>query len=437
MRRNRLTLILLLGAIGSSGAWAQCGDNALGCLFHNIYGPTGLVLPNPTHRAHFSNDSLQSFTPLNTALGTQISLLPLASPASGFTFTFDPAAGVYTRSSQSFGPIFSERAETMGRRKLYVAFTFQRYTFDKLDNLPLNNFPAVLGHDPLIGDPEFEKDVVLTQNSVDLKINQSTIFATYGLTNRLDVSVAIPIVSADMTAISRATIFRVAQPTASGQSHFFDLADPNGSIRNTFTNSSSASGIGDVTLRGKGNLWKNEKSGIAVGADVRLPSGDERNLLGSGAVGIKPFVAASTRLGPASPHVNLGYQWNGKSVLAGDIATGTKGSLPKDFFWTLGADVGVKRFVTFAFDVLGQHIFDAPRLVQTNFTTKPSDLITTARTFPTIGNTKGSLNIVNGSAGIKVSLGGNFLATVNLLIKLNDGGLRDNLSPLFGLSYTF
>jgi hypothetical protein len=133
--------------------------------------------------------------------------------------------------------------------------------------------------------------------------------------------------------------------------------------------------------------------------------------------------------------VNLGYQWNGSSVLAGDISTDTTASLPDQFFWTLGADVGIKSRVTVAFDVLGQRTMDAPRLISSNFTTIPGQLHG-ATTFQEIAQSTGSFNIVNGAAGVKISLGHNLLATVNGIFKMNDGGLRDNFSPLFGISYT-
>lgn len=444
------TLILIL--VAASAAWAGCNsstigtntgsrqtstDTALGCAVFDLYGPGGLTLPNPTHHAHFSNESQANLTPLNAALGTELTLLPLASPASGYTFTFDRAAGVYTRSSQTFGPILAERAETIGRGKVFFGFTFQHYNFDTIDSFDLHNFPAVFGHEAIPSDPEFEKDIIFTQNSINLSINQSTFFATFGVTNRLDISVAVPIVDASIDATSNASIIRVAAPIAGFQSHYFDVNNPDTSTQKVFTNSSSKTGIGDVTFRGKGTLWKNETSGIALGADLRLPTGDERNFLGSGAIGFKPFLAASTRLGPASPHVNLGYQWNGDSLLAGNIATDAKASLPDQFFWTLGADVRVVRPVTLALDVLGQRVVDAPRLISQTFHTLPSTLVTNSLTFPDIATINQSFNIVNGSVGVKVSLGHNYLATANVLIKLNDGGLRDKYAPLFGISKTF
>jgi len=456
--------VLCLGLSVASSTWAQSclptatvtsntgsqqtsKDTTLGCVVRNLYGVNGLVLPNPNHSAHFTNESQANLTPLNAALGTQLTLLPLVSPASGYTFTLDPATNVYTRSSQSFGPILGERAETIGRGKVFFGFTFQHYSFDKIDNFDVHNFPVVFGHGPFGGpgfDFEFEKDAITSNNNIDLKINQSTIFATVGITNRLDVSVAIPIVNASVTATSTASIFRVAaadvngvgaDPTT-GQFHYFDQANPNGSTTKTFVNSSSASGIGDVIIRAKGTLWKNDKTGVALGMDFRMPTGDERNFLGSGAAGFKPFFVASTRWGKASPHLNIGYQWNGDSVLAGDIDKNTKASLPDQFFWTLGADVGVHSRVTLAFDVLGQRTMDAPRLVQGTFTT-PAGALKPATTFTEIVKATESFDIINGSAGVKVNLGKNLLATFNGLFRMNNGGLRDNFSPLFGLSYTF
>ena len=41
-------------------------------------------------------------------------------------------------------------------------------------------------------------------------------------------------------------------------------------------------------------------------------------------------------------------------MLAGDIEEGTKGHLPNNLFYTVGADVGVNRNLTVAFDLFGQ-----------------------------------------------------------------------------------
>src|SRR3954453_2606367 len=83
----------------------------------NLYGPNGLTLNNPDHEAHFDSAFQANFGPLVSSIGSPLTSLPLPSPASGFTYTFDKSLGVYTRSAQSFGPILGERAETIGKEK--------------------------------------------------------------------------------------------------------------------------------------------------------------------------------------------------------------------------------------------------------------------------------------------------------------------------------
>ena len=58
-----------------------------------------------------------------------------------------------------------------------------------------------------------------------------------------------------------------------------------------------------------------------LGLDLRVPTGDEENLLGAGAPGVKPFMAWSASYDTFSPHFNFGYLWNGSSILAGDPIT--------------------------------------------------------------------------------------------------------------------
>src|SRR5689334_18424603 len=115
-----LFLFTLSQCVDAQAPSTKCtGSSKVGCVIPNAYGPTGLTLPNPFHQAHFDSDFQANFSPLNSAVATELTLLPLASPASGFTYSFEPAAGVYSRSAQSFGPILAERAETIGRKKLF------------------------------------------------------------------------------------------------------------------------------------------------------------------------------------------------------------------------------------------------------------------------------------------------------------------------------
>jgi len=452
-------VILAVSCLLTVALWAQgvCPttqkSSKLICQIPQIYGPGGLTLPNPFHAAHFLSEFESSFTPLNSAIGTQLTVLQIASPASGFTFVFDPALGIYTRSTESYGPLLTERAETIGRHRIFVAFTFQHFGFSTIDGIDLKHVPATFTHidlnpdgsdrkpgdPPSPGNPTFEKDFITTSNRLDLKVNQYTLFATFGITNRIDASVSIPILDVSFKVTSDGTIVRNSQPGPFGFAHYWDPACVNSipcqaaSTQATFFSPSSATGIGDVVFRIKGTVWQRERFHLAVGTDIRTPTGDAENFLGSGTWGVKPFVAASYP-GRISPHVNLGVLVNGDSVLAGDVATGTEKRLPTQFFFSGGADVGVTRKLTIAADLLGQRVFDADRAKvgpYTDITGQVHNDVSQITIF------QDSFNILDFAIGAKVSPYRSLLISGNALIKLNDGGLRSTVVPLVGISYTF
>jgi hypothetical protein len=78
----------------------------------------------------------------------------------------------------------------------------------------------------------------------------------------------------------------------------------------------------------------------------------------------KPFVVVSYNAGRFSPRINLAYQFNGNSVLAGKVQTGEKGNLPEQFLYVAGVDVGVTQKFSLAVDFLGQRLIDAQRVFE-------------------------------------------------------------------------
>jgi hypothetical protein len=132
--------------------------------------------------------------------------------------------------------------------------------------------------------------------------------------------------------------------------------------------------------------------------------------------------------------LNVGYQWNGSSLLAGDIAAGVKGDLPNELSYVFGADVGVERRLSIAFDVLGRYWSNAQRLSSSTFTVSS---VSPPQTFDDVAFRVGALNVVSGSFGLKANIAGTLLATFNLEFKLNDAGLRTKVTPLVGLEYSF
>ena len=442
-------------------------ENEPGCVLPNLFGSGGLTLvPNPqfSHYAHYAGAAQDTLNQtLSTAIATQLAVLPLISPSSGFTYKYDSSAGAFVRTTTSFGPIYTERAETIGRAKFAFGVSYQRFRFSSLDGIDLHKIPAVFAHIPNTGPgdiPEpYEADVISSVNSVSLNLDQTVLYATIGLTDRIDFSIAIPEVSVRMGAVSNATIVRVSGPTfiptgATGpvipNPHQFDS---NGALNHVFTSDGNASGLGDMTFRIKGSIFQRGALRVAGAFDLRTPTGDSRKFLGTGAVGIKPFVIVSLAR-RFSPHLNMGYQWNGDSILAGNI-TGTtfgedssdnvtiqngpaiKKGLPGQFFYSLGADYGITPKLTFVADYLGQVLIDAPRVIQGSTVTQNVPGGTGALTLPTISGGKSTFTLNNGAVGLKYNLFGGLLITGDILFRMDDHGLRQNITPLVALSYAF
>jgi len=406
-------------------------------IFTQLYGSEGLIVNSlatlaggVSHSAHFNSGFESEFKQFGTALTGQLVSLPLPPPGSGFTYRFDPNLGVFIRSTTSFGPILSERAETIGSGRVAVGFSYQRLAFDSIEGMDLNAVPAVFTHDSaeLRGGRE---DIVTTVNTIDATVQRSTAFVSYGVTDSLDVSVAVPFVAADIMVTSDATIQRLG--TTIPEIHFFRASDDSIGNRRIFTAFGNASGPGDITVRLKQTAIKKQRTGLAIGVDLRLPTGDERNLLGTGAPGAQPFAAWSGNYGPVSPHINLGYQWNGSSVLGGDLAVGQAEDLPDIGVYSVGAVIAAHRRVTAAVDLLGRYVIDTPRVRREQF----HALDAKASIFPNIAFGTGSFNELNGAVGLKVNVGGRLLVNANLLMRLNSVGLRDKVSPLVGVEYAF
>ena len=401
-RQTRTTLWILSLAAGallcpSARAQVNCSQNSpkLAC-----------VIPNALNLTAPSSENLGF---LNEAVGSQVGALPLASPASGIIYVNDPKLNLPVPSSETLGPILTQRPETIGRHKFYVAATYQFFRFEDIDNLSLKQLPIVLNL-------QNGAAVTVTNNRLDLSASQFGLYFTYGLTDKVDVSIAIPILDIHERFITSGTEYSLSPASVL-------------SFQNQIK-SGQASGIGDEVLAAKGTIWKPSKGAVAVGAELRLPTGDALNFLGSGTVGFKPYISATygKRL---SPHVNLGYEVNGHTILVAN-SNGGEARLPNRFLYSAGADWGVTKWITVAADVLAQRVFGAERVrVQNQTLTNPSLTVQTLAPFSS------SYNRTDGSFGVKIKTPQNIVLTGNILVKLDHPGLRARMVPLAGISYTF
>jgi hypothetical protein len=124
---------------------------------------------------------------------------------------------------------------------------------------------------------------------------------------------------------------------------------------------------------------------------------------------------------------NIGFEYNGKSILAGNVLTGDKRNLPSEFLYTVGLDYEAHKKFTAMFDVLGRELGVTDRIL-------PTTAMTPAGT-PVDAFARGRVAIVNGAIGFKWNFSGPLLFGANLLFRMNEAGLRSKVAPLFTLSY--
>ena len=358
-----------------------------------------------------------SLASVNSALAAQLSNLPIPSPASAYRYVFDPTLGVFVRRVQSLGPVLAERAETLGRERFFLALTYQRYSFDHIDDLDLRGFRVEIPVElPL--PPTGQLPALVTADTlVHLTFSQITAHFTYGLTPNIDVSYAMPVVTSDITVSTQPGLQQLTtrQPLVVLPRHWVALG---------------ATGLGDATARVKARVLRNEKFDLAVATDVRLPTGDELNYHGAGAYGVKPFVVLSTSGPRLSTHLNAGYQWNGSSFLASPAAD-HKQRLPSQLFYTAGVETGVSSRITLAVDFMDQRIHKGQRsFVKT--VTGPDGLSYQTLDFP-----YQSRHEYNLSLGIKAAMRDDVVVTWNVLLRLNQAGLRARVVPMIGGSVVF
>ncbi|CAN5555925.1 hypothetical protein BH23ACI1_BH23ACI1_19210 [soil metagenome] len=437
----RVAVLVLCGLAAAVPARAQDRPATLATLFEDIFGPSGLVVSSDevlvdgtNHAAHFNSAFQSDFRLMNIALTSQLAAVPLPSPASGFTYRFDPETGTFVRSTSSYGPILTERGETIGRGRLAFGFSYQFFSFDRLDGVGLTSVPAVFTHD------NFEAgggrtDVVFTRNTIKADVRQFNGALTYGVTDRVDLSLAVPIISTHLSLISNARIHRVGTGHNTTIHYFRNEAGIDGrGDTNQFVAEGWASGVGDLVLRAKATVMKERNRALAAGLDARLPTGDEQNLLGSGALGLRAFGAFSTSVGGFAPHVNLAYQWNGQSVLGGDVRSDQKGDLPDQFHWAVGTDFTINNRLSIVADLLGRRVINSPRLSTYDFVAAgPAEVVI----LPDIRFENASYSAHNGAVGFKANVAPRVLAYFNLRFQINGGGLSDRISPLLGVEWGF
>ena len=369
---------------------------------------------------------------IGDALGASVGNIPIGSTSGSESFHF--VGGVPVRTSTSAGPIFAERAQTLGRGRALVGISRTAFHFATLRGVDLNDIQLTFTHQNVdfagcdnvaggdctkYGVPSVENDVIDLRLSMDLDVRVTSAYVTYGVNDRLDVGLVIPIVQADFRGESFAQIVPFGGTTSA---HYFSGTTSNPVLTASRRSLGTSGGLGDVALRAKVNLRDTADASVALLFDARFPTGSQADLLGAGKFSGRVLAIVDSRMGDFSPHANAGFLYH-----AGDRQNNA-------VLATAGFDQRIRENVTLAADLVSEL-----QVGDTKFTL-PSTVTYEApfrRTLNPTNIPEMRDDIINGSFGVKFAPARRSIIVLNALFPLNRGGLRPNLVYTAGLEHTF
>ena len=386
MITKRIAGALLAAAAFAASADAQTVADVLTFLVTNQSVSTG----------DFARDQSAAQATSQTisgALLANLATLPVATSSSGFVYRLNPELGTVERGSQSFGPFFVERAQTAGRHQASFGLSLQELRYASLDGRNLRDGSLITTANQFVDESEpFDVDR-LTLN-IDARI--ATLYGSVGVTNRLEVGFAAPMVDLTLDG-SRVNTYR----------------------GRTFTQASASAravGLADILLRTKYTIYDDAGQGVAGAVDLRLPTGRQEDLLGAGKTSAKFSAIGSMESGRASAHVNAGV---------------TVGGLARELSYGGALAFAATEQVTVSGELLGRLIDASGHIVSVTDPHPTLAGVETIRLTPDVS----TLNVVTFVPGVKWNVSNTWVLAANVSVPLTSGGLTTRLTPFVALDY--
>jgi len=329
------------------------------------------------------------------SLLAELATQPPSLSSAGFTYRFNSALGTVERASASFGSFFTERSLTAGHGHGTIGANFRFAQYNRLDGRDLRDGTFLTTANQFRDEAQPFDEETLT---LDLESRVLTLTGTYGVTDHLDVSAAVPFVSLSMSG-TRVNTYR-GQQTVQAEA------------------SATTSGLGDVAVRAKYGLLSGRSSGLALAGEVRLPTGREEDLLGTGSTAFAVLLIGSTEQGPLGVHGNLSLGGGGFS---NEVAY--RGALTYN----------ASDRVTVVGEFLGRRIGDAGQITQVR---APHPTIAGVDTIRLLSEDT-SLSTGSMVLGAKWNVTGTWILAGHTELPITDRGLRSGIVTLIGLDYAF
>jgi hypothetical protein len=332
---------------------------------------------------------------LTRALLSAVATVPVSTSSSGFTYRLNPALGTVERASETFGPFYVERALTSGAGQSNFGFTYQYASFQALDGHDLTDGEFVTIANQFRDEPApFDVETL----TLEVKTSTATFYGNVGLSDRVDVGVAVPLVQLRIRG-ARNNTYRgrtLLQARASAETL----------------------GLADVALRSKVRLTGDGPGVVTAGIEVRLPTGREEDLLGSGDTAVRFQGLASAEAGRTSVH--------------GNFTLGT-GGVGREYSYGGAVAVAATTQVTLVGEVLARHIGGVQRIAEVIAPHPRIAGVDTLRLIPNGGDPTTAFAV----AGFKWNVGGTWLLQGNVLFPMTESGLTTKVTPTIALDYAF
>lgn len=362
-----------------------------------------------------------------------VSAIPIGTTSGGASFRFE--RGVPVRTTLSRGPIFGERGQTLGRGQVVVGANFTGIQFTSVRGTPMNdlrlNFTSRDVASPCATQPvtcpapvaQSANDIVALNLGIDLNLSVTSAFVTYGLFDRVDVGVVVPLVHTSLVAQSRAEIIPFGTSSGGAATTFIGGTPDRPVLAASSAIAGSKTGLGDVAARVKVRLYDDSRTGVSLLGDMRFPTGDEANLLGAGHLSTRVLGVYSSQFGNFAPNAAVGYlHWDTGPINDAVLAT-------------LGFDQLVTPWATFALAVVSEF------QVGKSYLQLPEPVVITrpfTRTIrPAEIPSSSSDDALSASIGFKLTIPSGAALVVNTLVPMTRGGPRPDFVWTLGVERNF
>lgn len=405
--------------------------------------------------------------PLAGAIGSQVAnQIPALSTSAGYTYKWNEELEVLERSAKTFGPLFSERAVTLGRNKfnVNVSYTYIKFdefngkNLDKLTNQVETAFVPETGTKEYFGlfRPYTDANGVERQAGdrvmldLDLEAMLFDFSFTYGILDNLDVNIDIPVIRTYLRSSVQQTLPdpRCVGIGNAGCDGALQLGGPNVvDGRGGFfvfppeSSRDDSLGIGDIHLRLKYGAPFTVPFRMAGLLDLALPTGDAADFQGTGDTRLATTLIGSRDLGSMFEiHSQGGVEFNINDVDRSQAR------------YAVGVTAQVASFMALTVDFLGRSEFGAQGRIKNtgrlpavreidgvDTLTQPLAELNQNENFkgrPIFVDIKRN-DVLDLAVGGRFAIGERSMILANFLVPLNEDGLRAEFIPTIAVEHNF